>query len=134
MGSQKDVLKLFAERDIRQVFSEREGWRMSQMDVSPSTGSFYRLSRYKWGGDEVAFISVSFDPAPKKESLSAFDTLPDVRAKKYLLTPQATDTTDIPSEVRILPMSAFTFTDGNLVWLTKKKHARRISPEPAVVA
>jgi hypothetical protein len=138
MGSEKDVMELFAERDIRRMLPEYEGWGIEKVQQSPCPGCFYRISRSRWVGTEVAFIAVSLDQVPKDEVISALDALPDGRGsltKKYLLTPQATDTSGIPPHVRVLLMTAFAFTEGNLVWLTKKKNARRaVPPEQAVAA
>jgi hypothetical protein len=131
MGSQKDVMALFAERDIRQLFSGSDGWVVEP--VPRTDGCYYRVSRDKWVGEEVVLVAVSFDPAPKDDVIAAFDNLPEgwsTRTKKYLLTPQATDTSAIPPHVRVLLMTAFAFAGGELVWLTKKKNARKfVAPE-----
>ncbi len=135
MGSSKNVMDLFAERDIRQLFSEYDGWRVTSVSVPRAVGHFYRISRTKWPGEESAFIAVSFDPVPQDETIRTLDLLPDghgSRTKKYLLTPQAADTTIVPPHIRILLMNAFAFTEGNLVWLTKKKNVGRFSLEQAV--
>jgi hypothetical protein len=135
MGSSKDVMELFAERDIRQFFSEYDGWNIAPAAGSPLPGRFYQVSRGKWGGDEFAFIAVSFDLVPKEEIFSALDMLPDGKGshtKKYLLAPQAADTSAVPPHIRILLMNAFAFAEGNLVWLTKKKNAKRFVQEEAV--
>jgi hypothetical protein len=137
MGSSKDIMELFAERDFRRLFSGYDGWKAAQFAGAPSPGRFYRVSRSKWAGEEVAFIAVSFDPVLKEEFISALDTLPNGHGstvKKYLLTPQATDTSVVPSHIRILLMDTFAFTDGNLVWLTRKKNAKKICMEPAAAA
>jgi hypothetical protein len=137
MGSSKDVMELFAERDIRQVFSEYDGWKVAPVTGAQPAGRFFRVSRSKWAGEEVAFIAVSFDLMPNEEIVSTLNTLSDGRVsltKKYLLTPQAADTSDIPPHIRILRMNAFAFAEGRLVWLTKKKNAKSIFLEPAVAA
>ena len=134
MGSARDVMELFAERDIRWLFSEYNGWKVAPVSGPRPDGCFYRASKRKWVGEEIALIAVSFDPAPCQDSISALDTLPDgkeSRTKKFLLTPQATDTSGILPHIRILPMNAFAFADGELVWLTKKKNAKRFVPVPA---
>jgi hypothetical protein len=136
MGSQKDVMELFAERDIRQLFSGNDGWTVAPVAGAQPAGRFFKVSRSKWAGDEVVFIAVSFDPVPKEEFVSVLDTLPNgqgPRIKKYLLTPQAADTSEIPPHIRILRMNAFAFAQGNLVWLTKKKNAKKFVCEQAVV-
>jgi hypothetical protein len=137
MGSSKDVMELFAERDIRQVFSEYDGWKVAPVRGAQPAGRFFRVSRSKWAGEEVAFIAVSFDLMPNEEIVSTLNTLSDGRVsltKKYLLTPQAADASDIPPHIRILRMNAFAFAEGRLVWLTKKKNAKSIYSEPAVAA
>lgn len=128
MGSSKDIMDLFAERDIRQLFSEYDGWRVTSISTPRSAGRFYRISRTRWPDEEVAFIAVSFDPVPQEEFIRALDLLPDghgSRTKKYLLTPQAADTSSVPPHIPILMMNAFAFTGGELIWLTKKKNAIR---------
>jgi len=137
MGSQKDVMELFAERDIRHMLPEYDGWRIERVPALRTPGCFYRISRSKWVGTEVAFIAVSLNPVPKEELINTLDLLPDGQGsltKKYLLTPQATDTSGIPPHVRVLLMNAFAFADGKLVWLTKKKNAKRVVQEQAVAS
>jgi len=139
MGSQKDVMELFAERDLRQIFSEHDGWKITPASTTRSGGVLYRISRSRWVGEEVAFVAASFTQVPSDETIAALDILPDgsntVRIKKYLLTPQATDTSCIPPHVRVMPMQAFAFVQGELVWLTKKKNAKKFTaPEQAATA
>jgi hypothetical protein len=135
MGSLKDVMELFAEREIRQLFSDYDGWKLTPADGSRIAGRFYWVSRYYRGKDEIALIGVSFDPEPSDESINALDMLPSsrgCRAKKYLLTPQATNISDIPPHIQVLHMNAFAFVEGNLIWLTKKKNAKRFTSEQAI--
>jgi hypothetical protein len=135
MGSLRDVMEVFAERDIRQLFSEYDGWKVAPVAGAQPAGRFFKVSRSRWAGDEVIFIAVSFDPVLKEEFISVLDTIPGgqgSRTKKYLLTPQAADTSEIPPHIRILRMNAFAFAEGNLVWLTKKKNAKKIICEQAV--
>jgi hypothetical protein len=135
MGSSKDVMEVFAERDIRHQFSEYDGWKVAPVAGAQPAGRFFRVTRNKWAGDEMVFIAVSFDPVPREEFVSVLDTLPHgqgPRTKKYLLTPQAADTSEVPPHIRILRMNAFAFAEGNLVWLTKKKNAKKFVCEQAV--
>ena len=137
MGSSKDVMELFAERDIRHMLPEYDGSKLEPVQGARSPGYFYRVSRSRWVGTEVAFIAVSMDPVPKEELIRALDSLPDGRgslAKKYLLTPNATDTSGVPSHIHVLQMTAFAFEQEGLVWLTKKKNARRFVTEELPVA
>ena len=136
MGS-KDVMTTFAERDIRQYFSEFDGWNCAPITGVQSPAGLYRASRNRSYHDEVAFIAVSFDQIPENECITALDALPSSRGsrvKKFLLTPQATDTSFVPPHVQVLLMKAFAFADGDLVWLTKKKNARQYACAPAAPA
>ncbi|MFA4861883.1 hypothetical protein [Methanoregula sp.] len=137
MGSAKDVMELFAERDIRRIFSTSDGWSIMPVGAPSSTGYFYRVSRSKWAGEELAFIAVSFEKSPGEDVINALDLLPKsqgFRTKKYLLTPQAADTSAVPPHVKLLLMNAFTFDGGQVIWLTKKKNARKFSTEQAIAA
>ncbi len=137
MGSQKDVMTTFAERDIRQRFSLFEGWNVAPVNGVLSGGCLYRASRNRLYHEETVFVSVSFDEVPGDECIAVLEALPSSRGsrvKKFLLTPQATDTRAVPPHVGVLPMSAFAFADGKLVWLTKKKNACQFHPEPAAPA
>ena len=137
MGSAHDIMELFTERDLHRLFSDYDGWNVAPVNRSRPTGCFYRIFRKKWVGEEVAFVAVSFDRAPREETLAALDALDDARetrTKKYLLTPQATDSSGVPPHVRVLSMSAFAFAGGELVWLTKKQNAKRFVQETAVTA
>lgn len=138
MGSMKDVLEVFAERDLRHFFSEFDGWKITPVNSALTSGGVYRITRGSWGREEVAYVAVSFDKAVGPEAIAALDIQPNgsrtTRTKKYLLTPQAAGTDCVPPHIRILLMNAFAFSEGNLVWLTKKKNARRFVCEPAPVA
>ena len=137
MGSTKDVMELFAERDLRRLFSDYDGWKVAPVNGAPPASGLYRASRNKMYYNEVAFIVISFDPVPRENCISALDALPvshEFRTKKYLLTPQAIDTSGIPPHVRVIEMNSFAFVQGELVWLTKKQNAKRFVQESAVTA
>lgn len=129
-------MELFAERDLRHLLPQYEGWTIEPVEGMKVPGCFYRVSRSKWVGTEVAFIAVSLDPVPGELLLQTLDSLPAGRGSittKYLLTPRGTDASAVPPQVKILLMTAFAFVDGKLIWLTKKKFARHYpcAPEPA---
>ena len=97
MGSQKDVMALFAERDLRQLFSGSDGWKIEPLPLNGDL--YYRVSRDEWVGEEVVLVAVSFDPSPQHDLFAVFDHQPDgwsARTRKYMLTPRGTDTRAIP--------------------------------------
>jgi len=136
MGSQKDVMELFAERDLRQHFSEYDGWKIAPAANVPSGVYMYRVSKSKWVGEEVAYVALSLNQVPTDATLAALDSIPETgraKARKYLLSPQAVNTACVPPHVRIILMNSFAFMEGKLVWLTKKKHAKQFACKPAAV-
>jgi len=136
MGSQKDVMELFAERDLRQHFTEYDGWKIAPAANAPSGVYMYRVSKSKWVGEEVAYVALSLNQEPTEATLAALDSVPETRGvttRKYLLSPQTVNTACVPPHVRIILMNSFAFMEGKLVWLTKKKHAKHFACEPAGV-
>ncbi|NMB77994.1 MAG: hypothetical protein GYA23_02725 [Methanomicrobiales archaeon] len=134
MGSTKDVMKLFAERDLRQHFSAFDGWTVTPMAGSLAGTYCYRASRGRWSGIEEAFIAVSLNRLPADEVVSAFDQVlngSSNKTKKFLLAPQAADTSGIPPHIRVILMSAFAYSGKDLIWLTKKKNAQQVIREKA---
>ena len=138
MGSSKDVMELFAERDLRQHFTEYDGWKITAVTDVPMGVYLYRVSKNKWVGEEVAYVALSLNQTPADTTLAALDAVSGTKGsqtKKYLLTPQAANTACVPPHVRIILMNAFAFAEGQLVWLTKKKNAKQFACEqPAVAA
>ena len=87
-------------------------------------------------GEEVAYVALSLNQVPTDATLAALDSIPETgraKARKYLLSPQAVNTACVPPHVRIILMNSFAFTEGKLVWLTKKKHAKQFACKPAAV-
>ena len=129
MGSTKDVMELFAERDIRQHFSPYDGWTIAPVNGSQSGNYLYKATRGRWVGVETAYIAVSLGRTAGDEVIGALDTLPvepRSKTKKFILAPQAADTSAVPPHMKVLIMSAFAFAGKDLVWLTKKKNAQEV--------
>jgi len=134
MGS-KDVMTTFAERDIRQYFSEFDGWNCAPITGVQSPAGLYRASRNRSYHDEVAFIAVSFDQIPENECITALDALPSSRGsrvKMVLLTPQASDISLVPPHVQILqrlPRISWSAGPASAHSSSEQEHHQPESPE-----
>ena len=136
MGSVKDIMELFAERDLRQHFSSYDGWTVMPLADARPDAYFFRAARNRWACTEEAFIAATFSCETDEGVITALEALPGrngAKATKYLLTPQAAGTILVPHHIHVLRMNAFAFEDDELVWLTKKKYAQPVSREPAAV-
>jgi len=71
MGSAKDVMELFAEMDIRHLFSDYNRWTVTPVSGPRPTVCFYRASKRNWVGEEIALIAVSFVPLPAVTTINA---------------------------------------------------------------
>ena len=128
MGSAQDVMQTFTCMDIRAAFSEYDGWKCSLDADRNHCGILYQISRQIDWKKESAVLLVVFDTSMIPDGiyhLSAIKGENREHIKKYLLVPQNTDVSAVPSDIRIMFMHAFGFVEGRLVWLTKKKNAVR---------
>lgn len=136
MGSVHDIMETFALRDIRSVFSEFDGWVSTPL-ASQNGHHAYKLSRNPqgfYGQQQNIYLQVSFDLRPSPECISNLISLGcDDRNRKgsFLLVPRGADISDVPTSVKIFPMSSFGFDNGQLRWLSKKKNTVEYTVKPA---
>ena len=134
MGSSQDVMQSFVSREIRTHFSQFDGWSCEPAESPASRDSLYLISRDVRGKKETIALQVSFDEEPSVTALLAVSSrYTGRRALKgqYLLVPRDADVSAVNAGIRILSMSMFGFTDGQLIWLTKKKGARHYAQPEA---
>ena len=126
MGSAYDIMQTFAHKDLHAQFSEYDGWNWTTVPAPRKDNVMYRVSRYYHGQPQEAILIASFEPQPSAGSVTALTTASaNKHTGRYLLVPQGTDVSGIPAGICILTMTAFGFSDGKLVWLSKKKNAMR---------
>ena len=121
-------MQTYARMDIRAAFSEYDGWKCSSSTGRNQCGILYQISRQIDWKKESAALLVVFDTSMIPDGicqLSAIKGENQEHIKKYLLVPQNTTVSAVPSDIRIMFMHAFGFVEGRLVWLTKKKNAVR---------
>ncbi len=135
MGSAYDIMQTFAYKDLHAQFSEYDGWNWTIIPAPRNGNVMYRISRYYHGQQQEAIVTVSFVPQPSAGSVITLTSAStNTHTGHYLLVPQGADVSGIPAGIRILTMTAFGFSDGKLVWLSKKKNAMRYPSKESACA
>jgi len=141
MGSAQDIMQTFTDKEIRARFSPFDGWECQRAPSPATRDSVFLLTRDVRGKKETIALAVSFDEEPTVTALAgiaAGRTGRHALRGQYLLVPKEADVSAVPGNIRVLSMSAFGFSDGELIWLTKKKGVKHYAqiemPAKAVAA
>jgi len=137
MGSAHDIMQTFASKDLHAQFPDYEGWNWKILPATRSGNLVYRVSRNYHYQQQVAIIAVSIEFRPSAGSISALTSVTPGNQNgtdRYLLVPQGADVSEVPPGIGILTMTAFGFSGGKLVWLSKKKNTMRYSPKESARA
>ncbi len=127
MGSARDILQTFADRDLHARFPEYDGWTWKELATAANNaGAMYRVTRGDYYHHEEAIVAVSFGTRPSHETIEELCAAPAGRtARRYLLVPRNADLSDLAEGITPLHMAAFGIADGKLTWLSRKKYAAR---------
>jgi hypothetical protein len=137
MGFAEDIMQSFVSKDFQARFPAYEGWKLEKLPGNNFDTPMYKALRSYQGRKQTAILGVSFDPKPYGSCITMLESVPgDHRNKtdRYLLVPQGADVSGVPASIGLLTMKSFGFSDGELVWLTKKKNAIRYTPMGIAIA
>jgi len=129
MGNQQDIMNDFALQELRRIYSSYDGWKMSPQKLGSGYDTLVRLERLSGGHRDIVKVLVTFNkaiPANLVEELNKKDMTTDGMPARYdsaVIAPLNTDTSVLPSGMKIYPMNSFEFEGNELVW-TKKKVAK----------
>jgi hypothetical protein len=138
MGSIGDTMHEFEKKELKQVFPSSEGWRPGNAAGSGIRGSTYAFVRDLWVGHETVNVACMYDPVISADTVRYFRQRcqnGDTRAKNgiAILVPAGADVSAVPDGIHVIIMSSFGYEGEKLVWLNRKKNARKYQPaEPAV--
>lgn len=130
MGSIGDTMHEFEKKDLRQAFPVSEGWKLTSMASSNNAGTVYTFSRNLWIGHEQATVISLYSPVVSEPEIADLRSRPGNGAAKHrfaLMVPDGSDLSAVPGDIRKITMSSFGYDAGKLVWLTKKKNAKKFS-------
>jgi len=125
MGSNQDIMTNYARQEINRFFSTYDGWTITPL---PEAGGYDRkfiAERTISGNKESKKVLVSFEKCVNKEKIEGLRssvTGPYGQVQKsevLVIVPQNSDTTCVPSDVRLSFMNSFSFDGNELAW-TKK--------------
>jgi hypothetical protein len=125
MGSSQDIMHQFARQEINRFFSTYDGWKITPLPEAAGYDREYIAERTISGNKELNKVIVSFEKKVEKEKLERMRssvTGPYGQVQKseiLLIIPQNSDTSSVPTDVRIHFMNSFAFQGNDLVW-TKK--------------
>jgi hypothetical protein len=125
MGSSQDIMHQFARQEINRFFSTYDGWKITPLPETVGYDREYTAERTISGNKELNKVLVSFEKKVPKEKLEQMRSSvkgPYGMAKKseiLLIVPQNSDTSSVPTDVRIHFMNSFAFEGNDLIW-TKK--------------
>jgi hypothetical protein len=137
MGSSQDIMHQFARQEINRFFSTYDGWRITPVPPTEGYEREYIADRMVSGNRESTRVLVSFEkniPKEKIEQLRSSATGPYGQVQKnniLLIVPQNTNTSLVPSDVRISFMHSFAFQGNDLTWM--KKPVQKSEEEKAKV-
>jgi hypothetical protein len=137
MGFAEDIMQSFVGKDFQARFPAYDGWKLEKMPKNNLNTPMYKALRSCYGQKQTAILGVSFDPRPYGSCITMLESVPgDSRTKtdRYLLVPQGAEVSGVPAGIGLITMKSFGFSDGDLVWLTKKKNAARYTPMGIAIA
>jgi len=136
MGSIKDTMHQFERKELNQIFRDSDGWEQVPPVNSATTGSIQSFKRDLWGGrSEHATIIVLYEAIVNEEKIDSIRTRYQNGREKnkiVLLVPKNADFASVPEDIRVITMSSFGYDAGKLVWLTKKKNAKKFTNDMSV--
>jgi hypothetical protein len=127
MGSSRDIMQTYAEKEVRAHFKKCDGWECRQVPSPYVRDMTCILSREVRGRKETVALAVSYDEEPSTLSLEAVAASLNRKSLngQYLIVPKASDVSAIPKPVQVIFMESFGYVDDRLVWLSRKKNAKR---------
>jgi hypothetical protein len=128
MGSIRDTMHMFEIRDLHHLLPAHDGWENREKS-SAGSGTLYRYSRTVRGNSELATVLVSYDevvPAGTISEVLRHEENGWRNSRYFLLVPQGADVSAVQAPVQVHFMPGFGFRDGKLVWLARKKNAKKV--------
>ncbi len=120
-------MQTYAEKEVRAHFKKFDGWECRQVPSPYIRDMTCIISREVRGRKETVALEVSYDEKPSTLSLQAVAASLNKKSLngQYLIVPKASNVSAIPKPVQVIFMESFGYVDDRLVWLSRKKNAKR---------
>lgn len=129
MGNSQDIMHQYARQEINRFFSTYDGWTVTPVKQTNGYDKEFIAERTISGNRDVKRVLVSFNKTVNKDKIEAMRSSvngPYGQVQKtdvLLIVPQNSDTSCVPSDVRVSFMNSFAFEGDELAW-TKKPVAQ----------
>jgi hypothetical protein len=118
MGSGKDIIFSYAERDLRKRYSPSEGWEI-QRAANGDAGVDYTIAR-KWQGvAQQIYASIVMKPELLQSDVDAFIAGIPAGARvngKVLIVPAGADYSVVPDDIDTMELKGFVRDADKIVW------------------
>ncbi|MFA6333479.1 MAG: hypothetical protein WCX22_11035 [Methanoregula sp.] len=137
MGFSSDIMHDFVGKEIKNIYSSYDGWKLSSLPLGTGYDTLMVLERRNGGHRECVKVLVTFGrsvPYPLPEAFMSAERSPDGMVTRYeyaVMTPANADTTTVPAGVRVYTMRSFAFEGKELTWV--KKPVRKTGNAPAKI-
>lgn len=134
MGSTNDTMHEFERKELKKNYPFSEGWKQASGQAGAGcSGAIYTFTRDLWVGREQVIVISMYKPVVSGEEIAEIRTRlinGHARSSFALMVPAGSDCTAVPDDIRVITMSSFGYDAGKLVWLTRKKNAKKIAGKP----
>ena len=121
-------MRQFERKELTQIFPFSDGWKTVSTTCPAFAASVHLFRRDLWVGSEHATVVVVYEPVVSSERVAMIRSRymnGNARDKLVLMVPKGADVASVPNDIGIISMSSFGYDTGKLVWLTKKKNAKK---------
>jgi hypothetical protein len=138
MGFSSDIMHDFVAKEIRNIYSSYDGWKISSHPMGNGYDTLVSLDRREGGHRETVKVFVTFGrsiPPALPEEFARADRAPDGTLTRYeyaVIAPGNADTSAVPAGIRVYTMKSFAFEGKDLTWV--KKPVRKSERAPVTLS
>jgi hypothetical protein len=115
----------FVLREIKQIYSSYDGWKISPQKKGTGYDTIVLLERLDKGHREIVRVLVTFKKEITLDMLNELirpEPVNDGIFSRYdyaLIVPAGADTSALPKDLKIFIMKSFAFDGKDLIWVKK---------------
>lgn len=135
MGNQQDVMNNYAMKELKNIYSTYDGWRITPLKTGSGYDTLVRLDRMDAGHRDIVKVLISFSghaSSDMVDELSKKESPGDGSVPRYgaaIILPAHADTAAFPTGIPIYSMNSFEFKGKELSW-NKKKAVKETDAAP----
>ncbi len=125
MGFSSDVMHDFVAKEIRNIYSSYDGWKITPRPLGKGYDTLVVLERRNGGHRECVKMFVTFSgsvPSPLPGEFTQAECYSDGMLTRYnyaVMVPANADTSSIPAGMNVHTMKSFAIEGKELMWVKK---------------